>query len=285
MSKDKSEEQHESDVAENIHVGVSKSTGGGRCLNRHEAAWREHSCSHRWQAYQHALSDSALYDYPAYKRLVDRGRDVRTDARKDHTSSSGTFYPIYPEGYSFFLKAPKQGEWDVGAGRNFKWDCRVPYLHNAHHVVPNSKLRGAIDKSEKKFTGFRLVVRKGLARADYNLNHLDNMVILPMDSKVAGALNLPRHLITVLYRDHTVYSKYVAQELGKIMQKYEEQLSDYFEKKQKEHVKMTHQLCKASIESLSKRLYKQITARRTKAERAASGGTPYQGTLDTAVKS
>jgi hypothetical protein len=277
-----SEEQHESDVQENIHVGVGGSMEGGRCLNRHEAAWKEHSCSHRWQGYKHAEADSHLYNYPAYKRLVESGRPVRTDALKDFASSAGTFFPIFPENYKFVLNAPKKGEWDVGTGRNFKWDSRTPYLHNAHHVVTNSQLRSAIEKSEDKFPGFTLVVRKGLLRADYNLNHRDNVVILPMDSKVAGALNLPRHLITVLHRDHYVYSKHVGMELKSIMQTYEGQLEDYLKNKDKEHIKMNHKLCKDAIVSLSKQLYKLITARLTKAAREDQG-VDFNGTLDSLV--
>lgn len=273
------EDQHESDVAEHIHVGVANSTEGGRCLNRHREDWKEHSCSHRWQGYKHALQDSHLYNYPAYKRLVDRGKVLRTDAIKDHVSASGNLYPVFPEGYKLLLQAPKAGDWDVGVGRNFKWDSRTPYLHNSHHIVTNSMLRDAIQKSEKKFSGFALVVRKGLARADYNLNHRDNVVILPMDSKVSGVLNLPRHLITPLHRNHFAYSKYVAAELKTIMQTYEGQLSDYLENKDKDHLKMSHQLSKAAIEALSKQLYGLITSRMTKEERE-SAGVDYNGTLD-----
>jgi hypothetical protein len=280
------EEQHESDVQEHIHVGINNSMEGGRCLNRHEAEWKPHSCSHRWQAFKHALEDSQLYNWPAYKKLVTRGKDIRTDALKDHTSKKGEFFPIFPKGYRFLLKAPAEKEWDVAAdlgNRNFKWSSRTPYLHNAHHLVTNSKLREAIVKSEKKFSGFDLIVRKGLARAGYNLNHKENMVILPMDKKVAGALNLPRHLITPLHRDHHVYSKHVAQELSVIMQEYEEQLSDYLKNRDKEHVKLEHELCKERIVFLSKQLYDQVTSRMSRQERE-SAGFNYEGTLDSMMQ-
>jgi hypothetical protein len=281
----KSEEQHESDVAANIHHGVDKDTEGGKCLNRHEAAWKEHSCSHRWQGYKHALKDRHLYNYPAYKELVDRGKRVRTDALEDHTSAEGTLYPIFPPGYTFLLDAPAENAWDVSGketSRNFKWDSRTPYLHNSHHCVSNSKLREAIDKSEKKFSGFTLVVRKGLTGAGYNINHQDNMVILPMDTKVANVLSLPRHLITTLHRDHVVYSKHVASELKTVMQTYEQQLSEYFKNKDKEHLEMAHELCKTGIETLAKVLYTLITARLSKKE-WKKVGVDFNGTLDSLV--
>ncbi|MBU8899861.1 AHH domain-containing protein [Corallococcus sp. M34] len=277
---DASTEQHEEDVANRIHVSSKNTTEGGRCLNRHVAAWEPVTCSHRWQAYKHALDHSHLYNWPAYKKLA-RGKDVRTDAMRNYTSKSGALYPIFPEGYRFLLKAPHQGDWDVsesGASKNFKWDYRTPYLHNGHHVVTNSQLRVAINKLEKKFPNATLIIRRGLARAGYNLNHKLNMVILPMDRKVAGALNLPRHLATFLYRDHRAYSDYVSIRLDAIMRTYEGELRKYV-RKEKEHTKLAHELAKEQIEELSHELYAQITARQSQSER--EGSTPgYTGTLD-----
>ncbi|RYZ17847.1 MAG: hypothetical protein EOO70_00770 [Myxococcaceae bacterium] len=280
---DPSAQQHEEDVAHRIHVSVKNTTEGGRCLNRHIAAWEPMTCSHRWQAFKHALEDAHLYNWPAYKKLA-RGKEIRTDAMRNHTSKSGTLYPIFPEGYRFLLKAPKQGDWDVSesvTSKNFKWDYRTPYIHNGHHVVTNSQLRGAANKLEKKFPNATLIVRRGLARAGYNLNHKLNMVILPMDRKVAGALNLPRHLITFLYRDHRSYSDFVGKRLDKIMRSYEGELRKYV-RKDKEHTKLAHELAKEQIEMLSAELYSQIVARQNKEER--EGGTPgYTGTLDTLI--
>jgi hypothetical protein len=124
-----------------------------------------------------------------------------------------------------------------------------------------------------------MVVRKGLARADYNLNHKKNMVILPMDSKVAGALNLPRHLMHLLAQDHAAYSNQVLARLKGIMKKYEQQLSNYLDNKDKEHVKLNHKLAKESIENLSQFLFALITARVPKDMKKAD----FNGTLDTTV--
>lgn len=107
------------------------------------------------------------------------------------------------------------------------------------------------------------------------------MVILPMDRKVAGALNLPRHLITFLYWDHRAYSDYVTKRLDKIMRSYEGELRKYV-RKDKEHTKLAHELAKEQIEMLSEELYAQITARQSKEDREAN--TPgYTGTLDTLI--
>lgn len=280
---DASTMQHEEDVANRVHVSIKGTTEGGRCLNRHESAWEPYTCSHRWQAFKHALEDAHLYNWPAYKKLSKK-QNVRTDARKDYVSKSGTLYPIFPEGYQFLLKAPQQGDWDVSespANRNFKWDYRKPYIHNGHHVVTNSQLRAAINKLEKKFPNCTLIVRRGLARAGYNLNHKNNMVILPMDRKVAGALNLPRHLVTFMYRDHRAYSNHVAKELDKIMRTYEGELRKYV-RKLKEHTKLTHELAKEQLEALSEMLYAQITARMSKTERETDS-PGYDGTLDTLI--
>jgi hypothetical protein len=58
--------------------------------------------------------------------------------------------------------------------------------------------------------------------------------------------------------------------------------SVYLKNKDKEHIKMNHKLCKDAIESLSKQLYRLITARLTKAEREDQG-VDFNGTIDSLV--
>ncbi|AEI64904.1 hypothetical protein LILAB_14995 [Corallococcus macrosporus] len=67
------------------------------------------------------------------------------------------------------------------------------------------------------------------------------------------------------------------------MQEYEEQLSDYLKNRNKEHVKLEHELCKERIVFLSKRLYGLVTSRMSKAERETAG-LDYKGTLDSMVQ-
>lgn len=56
-----------------------KLCGGGdaHCLYRHEPDYREgNNCSHRWQAYEHALSDADTYNIPAYGHVFGSSRNA-----------------------------------------------------------------------------------------------------------------------------------------------------------------------------------------------------------------
>ncbi|KYG07376.1 hypothetical protein BE21_02575 [Sorangium cellulosum] len=277
---DPSKEQHQDDVNAGFHLEVSAKVDGGKCLNRHESAWTPSSCSHRWQAYQRALDDKHIYNWPRYASLSSRTK-VRTDAKKDYqTSKDGVtkVHPVFPHFYRLLLSAPAKGDWDVGVGDNFKQSSAVPYYHNAHHLVTNSELRkelnktgAAIERSYPAVNGVG-VVRGGLLRAGYNLNHKQNMIILPMDRAVAGTLNLPRHLDEVTGRSHADYSGRVKLRLQTILNEYKQDIEAEL-KKGKGHTKLKHKLCKEKLEDLSEEIYKAIAS--------AARNPGYDGTLET----
>jgi HNH/ENDO VII superfamily nuclease len=133
---------------------------GGHCLARHISGYTVSSCSHRWQARQRAANDDA------------------------------TWYNI-----------TQRPGWAV-SGTRFTTSSRWPYHHNAHHIIPNGVLRDCINdmvaqvsqKEPDKGPALRILVRGGLLDAGYNLNHKDNMIILPLREEEAVPLNLPRHL-------------------------------------------------------------------------------------------
>lgn len=57
-------DEHITKVADQLKI-----CGGGKthCLYRHEPDYEQgNNCSHRWQAYEHALSDANTYNFPAY---------------------------------------------------------------------------------------------------------------------------------------------------------------------------------------------------------------------------
>jgi A nuclease family of the HNH/ENDO VII superfamily with conserved AHH len=277
MAEDASEKQHQEDVDAGFHMEIKGSIDGGKCLNRHISPFQEISCSHRWQGYKRALdNDSHLYNWPRYASLSSR-RKVRTDAVMNYVSKAGDTYPVYPEKYRLLLDAPKKKEWDVGVGSNFKWSYVVPYIHNSHHIVTNSELRNALNKAGAAITDSHPLVngigllRGGLLRAEYNLNHKNNMIILPGDSAIAGVLNLPRHLDRLTDRAHPGYSKMVKQRLNSIINDYKSDVEGELPKG-KEHVKVKHALAKSRLEALSTEFYGLITA----PARAAD----YTGTLN-----
>ena len=178
---------------------MKRSTEGGACLTGHvsgrdtQGFVTEVSCNYRWQAYKQALVQHVLYDYPAYKSLSDSSRRFTMRLR-----------------FGFKLTSPpKEGEWDLSKRRdskNFRSSCNVPYWHEAHHIIPHGELRDAINAvgTGTEAAIYREIIREGLLDEKYNLNHKLNMIILPMDKKVARALKLPRHRHTAAYWSHKV---------------------------------------------------------------------------------
>ncbi|WP_224361969.1 AHH domain-containing protein [Hyalangium versicolor] len=278
--KDPSQEQHLKDVASAFHE-ENANTPAGKCLNRHVSVWKELSCSHRWQAYLRATEDHSLYNWPKYRRFTRENQQLRTDAKKDYiTTSKGvqTVYPIYPTFYREFLDAPKQFDWDVEQTGNFKYSCVVPYYHNAHHIVTNSELRNAINDLTKKFESrvpdANALVRGGLLKAGYNINHKINMIILPMDKVVADELRLPRHLEEVTRKSHPKYSSQIKNRLGEIMNDYASVLDQVAQAGQ-DHVMPNYALYKTKLETLSTDIYSQITS--------STRSPDYDGTVNTVL--
>lgn len=186
--------------------GTLADTEGGACLIRHGAVRRngkliESSCNHAWQGWKKAQTgaEHGRYDWPAYRplsrageqktlRLMDRGGIMRT------------------------RNAPTQGEWDLTHGSNFQRNCNTPYWHEAHHIVPNSVLERAVDNVVKDSDApqtYKELIGCGLLDAKYNLNHMENLILLPGEERVAAVLRLLRHLETERHRDHLPYRQYV----------------------------------------------------------------------------
>lgn len=175
------------------HVKVDDALDGGRCLNRHQAR-ATNSCSHQWQAQRRGETEiKKIYNWPAYK---------------DMKAAKQVFF----QGKTANVGKPSNGDWDAGAGDNFK-HCNKPYFHEAHHIVPNSTLKKAIDEAFKKASTIRYI-RGALLDAGYNLNHMSNMINLPLDTAVANALKLPRHRVLPRMH-HNDYSVVVQEQLVK----------------------------------------------------------------------
>jgi A nuclease family of the HNH/ENDO VII superfamily with conserved AHH len=75
--------------------------------------------------------------------------------------------------------------------------------HEAHHMVPNSELRGPIEdvgKDTPLEADLIRLIRGGLLNEGYNLNDKLNMIILPMCLPASKALGLPTHRKTAATR-------------------------------------------------------------------------------------
>ncbi|NTX13033.1 AHH domain-containing protein [Myxococcus sp. CA056] len=229
-----SEERHTRDIENKLDHHTAGGTEGGKCLNRHESRKPNNSCSHIWQATKKAQSDDGLYNWPRYKDMP------------------GTIQ-VFFQGREAEAGKPQKGDWDVKAG-NFDTHCDVPYFHEAHHVIPNSTLSTTIsdylgNPDEGGSPELVTVVRGGLLTAGYNLNHMDNMIMLPLDATVARVMRLPRHR-TLPKMYHGVYSDHVKSELKAMLADNLEDLVDHEAPKYKDF--------KDKLIALSNRLYGSI---------------------------
>lgn len=201
----------------------SGGTEGGKCLYKHPPLEKSkagyvpnNSCSHRWQALKQALANKGLYapkkEIPRDSKtweLLFRGGSAQKISKIPGARPSIVNRSLY------FLEVPhpKEEEWEVSeTNANFKWDCNTPYYHEAHHVVPDAMLRQLIwelyGPREGGSLELALFVIEGLLEVPYNVNHMRNMLILPMDDRVGDLIMLPIHRETQSC-SHTAYDTYV----------------------------------------------------------------------------
>ena len=255
-----SEQQHQEDVDAGIghHVASDDKGSGGKCLNRHAPRQKNNSCSHIWQAFLRMYEENDSegnnrYNYPAYESLSQGVRKTRIAGLYGKYNDN----PNAPKS----MAPPGIKDWDLPAaksdfdkeGGNFSL-CYLPYWHEAHHIVPNSTLRSAIEVAVKPASdqpAYKRVVRKSLLEEKYNLNHQHNMMMLPIEAPVGKGMGLPLHRKTPSHRSHSTYSKYVLSELEKFFTEVKEKADKHEQNPDVEKVK-------TKLESLSERLRNSI---------------------------
>jgi len=138
---------------------------------------------------------------------------------------------------------------------NFSDSARVPYYHQAHHILPNAVLNTSIDDAAEQ-AGARLyrLVRIGLLNAMYNLNYKDNMIILPMDRDVSMAIKLPRHL-HLNQMKHAAYSKLIKSRVAPVIQDYASLIDDG-----EEHEEPSEEFDKEQLEAIPPPMRRAIRA-------------------------
>lgn len=231
-----SDKEHLMDLKEGpLHKPQNRAPSGlsgGACLNRHEGGApcetaRRNSCWHRWQAYEKMADETAYYDWPRYRKLV------------QHRYQSFRVAAIGMPPYAArSLPRPVQGEWNYNAScwrrvrgverqvKNFFERASVPYNHQAHHLVANGELADSIVKIFSPIDSV-VAVGRGLYKAEYNLNHKDNMINLPMDRVVSKAIGLPLHQSCWLAQSHPQWSAYVSAKLEPILAPLKKQLEQH----------------------------------------------------------
>jgi hypothetical protein len=238
----------------------------GKCLTRHESAFKKgDKCSHRYGAYLQIKSDQGYYNYPKYKSFCGPG-SFRTNAYR--AGGSGATFPSW---YTLTKRQPRKGDWDVGkmgalpgssvkSIENFTTHASVPYWHNAHHIVPNSTLSEKIDDAGASDGRIPNLIRQGLLNVSYNLNDKQNMIVLPMDTKVAGALGLPRHIKggePGYYLNHPDYNTMVKGMLTPIINRYKAIVAKHLKES---HPPAPRSLTKKALYDLAKSIHDAIFA-------------------------
>ncbi|NOK01585.1 MULTISPECIES: AHH domain-containing protein [Myxococcus] len=192
------------------------------CVNRHISDYRtSNPCSHRHQARLKAQQTPAKYTWPA------------DAARQPDTA----------------------GAWDITVDGNFETSARMPFSHEAHHIVANAEFKAAVIDAgagiEPKGR-VPLIVRSGLMREGYNLNNQLNMIILPMVKYAAVALGLPLHRRTPIHFHHALYSEYIKRELMKLFA--------WVKKAAADHAVPDYATTREAVELLSTDVHPQIVA-------------------------
>ncbi len=143
---------------------------------------------------------------------------------------------------------------------------KVPYWHNAHHIIPNGALKTAIATAGKGTAGLTNLIKQGLLKATYNLNDKVNMVILPMEMKYGVKLRLPRHLKGDDVGpdekgekfSHVDYSRDAEEEVRPIINDFKKIAAKAIEDVAGTHDKPDATFSKTRLETLSANLYKAI---------------------------
>jgi hypothetical protein len=163
-------------------------------------------------------------------------------------------YPAYESAVRAGLI--EKGKWNV-EDANFKRRCAVPYLHQAHHLIPNGILNGCIldvATQAKSYSLYKLI-RSGLLEAKYNLNHKLNMMILPMKRKHGITLKLPTHLRPSA-REHDKYSKLVETKVKQVIEDFAKALNEGQD--DKKHEAPPNKLSRAKLERISGQLREMV---------------------------
>lgn len=116
----------------------------------------------------------------------------------------------------------KRPTWDVTLN-GFRWGATRPYSHQAHHLIPQGVLAAAMLTTAEASSSTLLVIvlRMSLLLAKYNINHKDNMMLLPTKAEVSRILGLPRHL-----GSHPNYDALVTSKLQTVIDDYAQLLED-----------------------------------------------------------
>jgi len=252
------------------HKTIKDSTEGGACINgRCQGTYDTTSCSYRYQGIEAAKKYKHIYnhsDIPA-KFHVDgrKGKKKsvifealsKSDERRKIAINGKYRVLIHAKTYKCELPTTKVGDVykqyqeDVAVFRKQYWFVNftvssVPWKNQVHHVLNQSSLVKII----ASFENITDVVSLGLLEELYNINHKDNMIILPTEKYWVRKTGLPLHC-----GSHPDYSEQILSEVENALSEYES-LNEQAGKP--DHPKPAPKPAKERLLKISKKWYKKI---------------------------
>lgn len=218
------------------HKPVKGEYDGGACLNgRCCSAYKEVSCSYRWQALEQARANKHIYNFNA--KIFGRGQN-RINCHQYHLGNETTIREIdqVRNEKGIWNKVPVYGvvnecdensvkrhnAKDKGAHKgkqtkskdytilNFT-NGKVPYANQVHHVIAFAELCDSI----MKYPNLKDVIGVGLLEEGYNINYKNNVIILPVAKLFSRRTGLPSHR-----GYHDKYSKKIRRDVARVFQGY-----------------------------------------------------------------
>lgn len=239
----------------------------GRCVKAYE---EKNSCSYRWQGRKIARENKSIYNFKTGD-VTDKkyhiGKENSISQIDQVMNDEGKMVQVARNGYLAVEPVPGKEEWKVKSGRyldkivriqdytyvNFTVSAKVPYAFQVHHVLPCSALRDAIMRFKDIFS----VIGSGLLKKKYNINHYENMIILPEDEKFCIKTGLPRHKEGA----HKDYNKRVKKDVDSALKGYKSIAAQY---DKDTHDKPKPLDVKKQLMNVSKKWYDEILAARSR---------------------
>ncbi|WP_437274744.1 AHH domain-containing protein [Sorangium sp. So ce375] len=191
---------------------------GGACLRGHIGYYEEgNSCSYRWQGLAKAEESPARELYNSHDPECHLGGTGWGGAAVSaiEQGKAGIIVSRHKP-YNSRTKTGKEIPKQVVVAKNFTTGY-APYANQVHHVLPTAVLRNSILAVAEPAPQLVDLIAKGLLQEKYNINHMDNMLILPSRDRDARKTGLPTHC-----GDHPEYSGKVRDHVMNAMRPYQD---------------------------------------------------------------
>jgi hypothetical protein len=198
------------DYADLHHTAGSRE--GGKCMVRCEYIYKQrNSCSYRWQAIKWIDgSDRHIYkEHP--QGLSGTGWSSVTPAYGAQLAAAGALVTQGP------AAATKAGKMKCKVqGQAFR-TAFAPYGNNPHHLLPDATLKDGIVETTQPAPQVKDMIIQGLLNEKYNMNHYENVMILPTKDSDGCHMGLPSHPT-----NHNKLDKEILKKVMKVLEPYEE---------------------------------------------------------------